>query len=125
MRFLPFRVFRVTGAILGCALVSGYAADDRELTGREAEAVALAVNTFQASHRKEPKLYGDLKHYTVTFERRGRKLDVGFIPDPSPRPRNIGKNQPYIEFGSTVYGTGVDYLISLDRMKILKETFSR
>jgi hypothetical protein len=115
----------MTAAILGCPLLSGYAADERKLTGREAEAVALAVNAFQASHRKNPKFYGDLKHYSVSVERQGRNVDVSFIPDPSPRPRNIPKDEPYLEFGSTVYGTGVTYLISLDHIKILKETYMR
>jgi hypothetical protein len=115
----------MTAAILGCPLLSGYAADELKLTGREAQAVALAVETFQAGHRKKPKFYGDLKHYTVSIKRKVRNLDVVFIPDPSPRPANLPKDRPYIEFGPTIYGTGVSYLVSLDRMKILEETFGR
>jgi hypothetical protein len=124
VRFLPFRVFLSAAAVLGVALVSGYAADERKFTGREAEAVALAVKTFQAEHRKEPKFYGDLKHYSVSVERQPSRLEVAFIPDPSPKPK-LAKNQYWLEFGSTIYGSGVTYVISLDRMKILKETFMR
>jgi hypothetical protein len=124
VRFFRLRLFVITVAIFGCPLLNGHAADERKLTGREAGAVALAVNTFQAEHRKEPKFYGDLKHYSVSVERRGNQMEVAFIPDPSPKPK-LAKNEYWLEFGSTVYGTGVTYLISLDRMKILKETYMR
>jgi hypothetical protein len=122
--FLPFHAFVLVAAILELSLASGNAADEKEVTGREAEAIALAVNTFQAEHRKEPKFYGDLKHYTVSIERQGRQVDVVFIPDRSPKPRNVP--EPYLELGgSTVYGSEVHYIISLDRMKILKEHYAR
>ena len=124
MHSLPFRVLVLAAAIIELSLASSTARDEKEISGREAEAVALAVKTFQAEHRKEPKFYGDLKHYTVSIERQGQQVDIIFIPDPSPKPRNVP--EPYLELGgSTVYGSEVHYIISLDRMKILKEHYAR
>ncbi len=106
------------------------AADDRELTGREAEAVSLAVQKFKASRHptRGPNdiVYGDLERYTVLLERHGSEVQVIFVPDLSPRPRNIPKGEAWLQFGgSTVYGSEVHYHISLHRMKILRETFGR
>src|SRR5438874_137806 len=98
----------MTAAVLGCALFSGSAADEPELTGREAEAVALAIQSFRASRRNNPKFYGDLKHYTVFVEPRGRQVDVVFVPDSSPKPPHV--TEPYVELGGrTVYGAEVHY----------------
>jgi hypothetical protein len=115
----------MTAAILGYPFLSGYAADERKLTGREAEAVALALNTFKAAHRKSPKFYGDLKHYSVSVEREGGKVDVAFVPDPSPIPPNIPKDQWLSIGGGTAYGNVVHYIISLEHMKILDEVYER
>jgi hypothetical protein len=107
-------------------VMTAAAAEDREFTGREAEAIALATNTFKSEQRKDPKFYGDLKHYTVFLERKGEQVDVIFVPQRSPRPANIPKTEPYLEFGgSTVHGSEVHYIIFLDRMKILKEHYAR
>jgi hypothetical protein len=126
VRSFPSRLFVSAAAILGFTVLSGHAAEGQKLTGHEAEAVALAVNTFQSEHRKDPNFYGDLRHYSVFLERMGTRVDVTFVPDRSPRPSNIPKGQPYLELGgSSVYGSEVHYIIALDRMKILKEHYAR
>jgi hypothetical protein len=40
--------------------ITSDAAEDREFTGREAEAIALATKTFKSEQSKNPKVYGDL-----------------------------------------------------------------
>ena len=120
VRFVRFRVFLVTAAIFGCPLLRGHAAEERELTGREADAIALAVTTFHAELRKDPKSNSDLKHYTVLLQRHGAQVDVAFVPDRSPRPKNIPKDQEYLDLSRcTVYGCEIHYIIRLDRMKII------
>ena len=108
-------------------LITSGAAQDREFTGREVRVIALATNTFKSEQHKDPKFYGDLKHYTVFLERKGEQVDVIFVPQRSPRPANIPKTEPYLGVpgGSTVYGSEVHYIISLDRMKSLKEHYAK
>ncbi len=86
------------------------ATEDREFTGLEAEAIALATNTFKSEHRKDPEFYGDLKHYTVFLE-----LEVAKLMDRS-RSQSAKTSQIHTEDepdlavgGSTVYGSEVHY----------------
>ena len=107
MRVLPFRIFALAAASLGVSLLRGYAADKRQVTGREAEAIALAINDVKAEHRKTPKLFDDPKDYSVTWELKGSEFWVSFAPNLSPTNR--------LELGGGWY-----YVVSLDRMKILR-----
>ena len=110
-------------AILALVLpVVCYAAEEVELTGREAEAISLATRVFKSKQGSKDQeghpVYGDLKHYDVDVERHGRKLEVIFVPKWSP----TEKPHPG---GSTDYGWEVHYIISLDEMKILEEHYAR
>jgi hypothetical protein len=94
-----------------------------ELTGREAEAIQLATQMFkskQGTNYAGWPVYGDLRHYTVELERRGRKLEITFVPEQPPLKANEAGTG-----GGTKYGWEVHYIISLDRMKILEEHYAR
>jgi hypothetical protein len=94
-----------------------------EIRGHEAEAVALALQSFKANQytRYEGKpVYGDLKHYSVQVERHADHIEVTFVPDQSPLKKNEAGTG-----GGTAYGWDVTYLISRDGKKILKEHFSK
>src|SRR5947209_657996 len=120
----------LTLAVVALAFASSsLMASEREFTGREAQAIALAVHTFKTTRyprrRSDDLAYGDLDHFTVSLERHNDELEVIFVPDPSPKPQRY-KNVPYLELGGTsVYGSEVHYHISLRRMKILRETYGR
>lgn len=99
-----------------------HAAETVHLTGREAEAIELATKVFKSKQGSKDQeghpVYGDLKHYRVEVERRGRKLEVVFVPEWAP----TEKPHPG---GSTDYGWEVHYIIALDQMKILEEHYAR
>jgi hypothetical protein len=109
------RLVVVTGSLVGLPIVAN--ADASHLDGREAEAIALAVRDFrskQGSFVEGKPVYGELKHYTVEVERRGRTFEINFVPkEPRPlKPNEAGTG------GSTDYGWGVTYSISVDGLKI-------
>jgi hypothetical protein len=88
------------------------------LTGREAEAIAVATRDFVAKHYSTS---GDLRHYTIELERQGKSVEIDFLAD-LPHPLR------QIEAGTgsgTLYGLHVSYIVSLDPPKILKFWFSR
>ena len=102
------------------------ATEEREMTGREAEAIELATRTFKRKRLTEPKFYGDLQRYRVFLERHGESVEVTFLPDRSPRPRNIPKEQPWLELGGgSAYGREVHFHISLRTMKIVREDYAK
>jgi len=92
-------------------------ADASHLDGREAEAVAVAVSDFrskQGSFIEGKPVYGELKNYTIEIKRHGKIFELNFIPkEPRPlKPNEAGTG------GSTDYGWGVTYSISVDHLKI-------
>jgi hypothetical protein len=104
--------------------LASYGADTVNLTGREAEAVQLATQVFKSKQGPKDQaglpVYGDLRHYTVEIERRGRRLEIVFVPEQPPlKPNEAGTG------GSTIYGWEVHYIIALDRMKIVEEHYAR
>lgn len=95
-----------------------------QLTGREAEAVGIAVREFQKhkgtkTDTGEP-VYGDLKHYTVSVKRREAVVEIGFAPELGPK----DKRHP-VAGGRTQYGIETYYEISLETLKVLRQTFAR
>ena len=99
-----------------------FAAEPVHLTGREAEAIQLATKVFKSKQGSKDQdghpVYGDLRHYKVQLERRGRKVEIAFVPEwaPTEKPR---------PGGSTDYGWEVHYIIALDQMNILEEHYAR
>jgi len=89
-----------------------------KLSGREAEAVNLATRDFIAKHYSKS---GDLRHYTVEMERRGRTVEITFLPD---EPRPLRLNEAGTGSG-TAYGLCVTYIVSLGPPKIIRFYFAR
>ena len=59
------------------------AADERRITGREAEAIAVALADFkskQGSKVDGKPVYGDLRHYSLILERHHDQLHIVFMP---------------------------------------------
>ena len=102
--------------------IISYAAEPVRLTGREAEAIQLAIRVFKSKQGSKDQeghpVYGDLKHYDVQVERHGRQLEIVFVPKWAP----IEKPHPG---GSTDYGWEVHYIIALDQMNIVEEHYAR
>jgi hypothetical protein len=89
-----------------------------KLSGREAEAVNLATRDFIAKHYSRS---GDLRHYTVEMERRGRTVEITFLPD---EPRPLRPNEAGTGSG-TAFGLCVTYIVSLSPPKIVRFYFAR
>jgi hypothetical protein len=105
--------------IIAVIAVSHVAAADRTtLSGREVNAISVATAAFRAGHYSTS---GDMKHFTVEFERRGDVLEVAFVPDepPEPRPNHAETG------GSTIYGQTVHFYISLRSLKIVRWHLAR
>jgi len=89
-----------------------------KLSGSDAEAVNLATRDFIAKHYSRS---GDLRHYTVEMERRGRTVEITFLPD---EPRSLRANEAGTGSG-TAYGLCVTYIVSLSPPKIARFYFAR
>ena len=93
------------------------------VSGKEAEAIAIAVQTFkskQGSKIDGAPVYGDLRHYSVQLERKRNRLEVTFVPQQPPlKPNEAGTG------GSTIYGWEVIYVFSLSPLKMLDEHYAR
>jgi len=73
--------------LLATVLFHSFAAADPRISGKEAEAIAIAVRIFkskQGSKFEGHPVYGDLRHYTVELERTKNRLEVTFVPDQPP-----------------------------------------
>ena len=93
------------------------AAETIELTGREVEAVSVAVAAFKRSRYSTS---GDLRHFTVELDRHGKELEVTFVPNiPRLRPDEAGTG------GSNIYGHEVHYFVALKSLKIIRMHFAR
>src|SRR5205085_2385405 len=95
------------------------------LTGRESEAIRVAVGEFHKDQGKRmvndgSLMFGDLRHYTVDLERHGQRVEVIFIPDSPPLKANEAGTG-----GSTLYGWVVQYSVSLKTLKVTGPTFAR
>ena len=102
-------------AITAAQFVS--AAETTELTGREIEAVSVAVAAFK---RGRYSASGDLRHFTVELDRHGKQLEVTFVPNIPPlRPNEGGTG------GGNIYGSEVHYYVALDTLKIVRMHFAR
>jgi hypothetical protein len=91
------------------------AADSVTLSGKEAEAVALAIKMFkskQGSTYHGQPVYGDLSHYRVEVERHGKRLEISFVPEFGPKDK--GPDGMTTVGGGTQYGWVVDYVVSLN-----------
>jgi hypothetical protein len=87
-------------------------------TGREAEALRLATNDFLTKHYSRS---GDLHHYTVELERRGKTVEIAFLAD---EPRSLRSNEAGTGSG-TEYGLHITYVVSLTPPRIIRFYFAR
>jgi hypothetical protein len=98
-----------------------HAAEVRELSGPEAEAVALALKVFKSKQGSKDEggkpVYGDLQHYTVELRRAGDRLEIDFGP------KDKGPDGMTTVGGATQYGWEVTYIVSLEQMKIVDEHY--
>ena len=113
----------IAGLLLAAFVSHAVAADERRVTAREAEAIAIALADFkskQGSKIDGRPVYGDLRHYTLVLERQGNRLHIVFMPGAVPlQPNEAGTG------GSTKYGWAVDYYISLSTLKITDLHYER
>jgi hypothetical protein len=96
---------------------------DARLSGKEGEAIAIAVQTFkskQGSKMDGAPVYGDLRHYTIALQRGRNRLEITFVPEQPPLKRNEAGTG-----GSTIYGWEVVYVFSLSPVKMLDEHYAR
>jgi hypothetical protein len=100
------------------AMQAASAAELRELRGREAEAIVVAVAAFK--HGPYSPAH-DLAYFAMELERKGQQLKVTFIPDDpaNPGPNHVGTG------GSTIYGQEVSFYVSLRSLKIVRWHLAR
>jgi hypothetical protein len=115
---------RVALCLFALALFYDSAATaDTRISGKEAEAVAIAVRIFKSKQGSKVDglpVYGDLRHYSVQVERTRNRLEVTFVPEQPPlKPNEAGTG------GSTVYGWEVAYIFSLSPLKMIEEHYAR
>lgn len=94
------------------------AADEVRLTGRELSALILAAKDFEREHYSRS---GDLKHYTISFERSAKEVEISFVAD---EPKPLKETEAGTVSG-TAYGIHVTYIVSLDNLKIVRFYFAR
>jgi len=117
------RALCIAGLLLAVFVSDVPAADERRVTGREAEAIAVALADFkskQGSKIDGKPVYGDLRHYSLILERHHDQLHVVFMPEDV----SLKGNQAATG-GSTIYGWAVDYYISLRTLKITDLHYER
>ena len=117
------RAFYITGLLLAAVVSRVPAADERRVTGREAEAIAVALADFkskQGAKIEGKPVYGDLRHYALILERHRDQLHIVFMPEDVPLKRNEAATG-----GSTIYGWAVDYYISLRTLRITDLHYER
>ena len=118
--------FLVIAIVIGATILSD-AADLREISGEEAEALALALKVFKSKQGSKDEhgnpVYGELKHYTVDLTRDGDKLEIDFGPEFGPKDKGPD-GMPKVG-GATQYGWEIVYVVSLKEMKLLEEHYSR
>ncbi len=95
------------------------------ISGREAQAVAVAVHEFQKHQGTKTErggpVYGDLRHYKVELRPMGGDvLEVGFVSKSGPKDIEEGAVG-----GRGQYGIETHYEVSLKTLKILRQTFAR
>ena len=126
----PMRALIVCGGVAlmfaGCASATEPPSwvGAKTISGREAEALAIAVAEFHRhqgtrTDRGEP-VYGDLRHYTVEFRSRHGILSATFAPELGPRDRKEGTVG-----GGTQYGIEVTYDVSLQSLKVVRTHWAR
>jgi hypothetical protein len=111
-------VTRLVAVFALAAVQAAAAAELRELRGREAQAIAVAVTAFKRGPYSPSH---DLVHFAVELERKGQQLEVTFIPDDphGPSPTYVGTG------GSTTYGQEVSFYVSLRSLKIVRWHLAR
>jgi len=99
------------------------AADERHITGCEAEAIGVALADFQSKQGSKidgRPVFGDLRHYSLLLERQVDQLHIVFMPeDVALTPHEAATG------GSTKYGWAVDYYVSLSTLKITDLHYER
>jgi hypothetical protein len=88
-----------------------------EIPGREAAAIAIAVNEFKKIYAKP-----DLRHYTVQLSRKADELEITFVAD---SPHHALKRNEALPIGPSIFGPDMTYVVSLKRLKILRYNFYR
>jgi hypothetical protein len=81
------RAWCIAGLLLAALVSRAPSADQRRVTGREAEAIAIALADFkskQGSKIDGRPVYGDLRHYSLLLERQGNRLHIVFMPEDVP-----------------------------------------
>jgi hypothetical protein len=86
----------------------------KEIPGREAAAIALAVKEFTKLHPKT-----NFRYYTVELERRGDELDVTFVAERRIKAREAPPLPP------SPHGPDMRYVVSLKRQKIVTFNYFR
>jgi hypothetical protein len=110
-------------ALLVLLTSASIVAGEVQLSGREAEAVQEATRIFKSKQGSKVDgypVYGDLAHYTVNLTRKGKQLEIDFVPEQPPlKPNEAGTG------GGTKYGWEVVYVFSLNPFKLVEEHYTR
>ena len=92
-------------------------AEATELSGREAMAIAVAVNAIKKIYAKP-----NLRHYTTEVQRHGEEIEVTFLPD---QPEKVDATHGGTAGGATAYGPEVHYFVSSESLRILRLEFAK
>jgi hypothetical protein len=104
------------GVYFAVSYGAAWGADLVTLRGPALAAANVAIADFK---KLNPK--ADLRHYSVELIRHGKDLEVTLIPDLPAHfpPGRAGTG------GETVYGPSMTYVVSIERLKILRFNFHR
>jgi hypothetical protein len=86
-----------------------------EISGRYVEVLETALRQFREDHFSTS---GDLKHFTVSMQRRGDRVAIAFAPDYH---EASSRGLP----GRNKYGTYITYFVSLRTLKLVGFHFER